>query len=158
MGKNKGKCYLQKPTGRVPKRLLTSYFFLGDFRALDLALRFDAFAFLGLDAFRDLALTVFGLLAFFGLVLDFFLALLAADLGFFAGDLLLLCRAAFRGDVDFLATFFLLFLDGDLFALLPLARRKEPEAPTPLVCLRTPVARRRRMASLIWASAFGPTL
>lgn len=121
-----------------------------------MALDFDLLAFLGLDAFRDLALTVFGFLAFFGL-LDFFLAFLAADLGFLAGDLAFLDLAVFRGEVDLLAAFFL-FLEGDLFALLALARRNEPEAPTPLVCLRTPVASRRRMASLIWTSAFWPTL
>lgn len=123
-----------------------------------MVLDFDRFAFLGLDAFRDLALTVFGFLAFFGLLLDFFLAFLAADLGFLAGDLAFLDLAGFWGEVDLLLAAFFFFLAGDLFALLALARRKEPEAPTPLVCLRTPVASRRRMASLIWTSAFWPTL
>lgn len=139
---------------------LARHFFLADFFALDFALGFDGFAFLGFNAFTGLALTVFGFLAFFGAAAGFFLAFLAAALGFLAEDLVaaFLDLAAFLGVVAFLTSFLAFLAGGGFLGSSALARRKEPDAPTPLVCLRTPVVTSLLMANLIWKSAFSPTL
>ena len=110
--------------------------------------------FLGLDALTGLALTVLGFLVFLGVAAGFFLVFLTGvALGFLLGALeaAFLGLAAFFGVATFLTSFFVFLKATDLLGSSLLARRKDPEAPTPLVCLRTPVVTKRLMDNLIWA-------
>ena len=137
------------------------HFFLPVLLALDLALGFTGLVFLGLDALTGLALTVLGFLVFLGVAAGFFLVFLTGvALGFLLGALeaAFLGLAAFFGVATFLTSFFVFLKATDLLGSSLLARRKDPEAPTPLVCMRTPVVTKRLMDNLIWESAFSPTL